>query len=314
MSKVANMLNMLMLLRSREKIKIKKISERLEVGPRMIRKYKDEFEQVGIYISSIRGKHGGYYLDRDNTLLDLGLTKDEVSILKNAEEYLKQEEFMFMAEYENIIDKIKSTLSETDKVKNISELVLQSSPSIDTKEEKIKYKQMQTAIISNQKVRMEYFSLSSGLNQRIIRPYAMYIYQSFWYVMGYCELRGEIRQFKLSRIKKLEVLDDKFEKPKSFSLSDYLENCVGIIYDQDEFEVELEINFPMSIKVSERVWVDNQQITFNEDNSIVFKAQMTGMDDIINWVLSMGSAVKVNKPEKLKKRVKKEAKNILEKN
>jgi predicted DNA-binding transcriptional regulator YafY len=132
--------------------------------------------------------------------------------------------------------------------------------------------------------------------------------------MAYCELREEIRQFKLLRIKKLELLKDIFERPSDFSLSDYLDDTVGIVYDKDRFEVKLEIDFPMSIKVSERVWVDNQKITFREDNSILFEAKMTGLDDIVNWVLSMGSAVKIIEPKKLKERVQQEAAKILEKN
>lgn len=78
--------------------------------------------------------------------------------------------------------------------------------------------------------------------------------------------------------------------------------------------MELKIDFPMSIKVSERIWVEDQEITFNEDNSIIFKAKMTGLDDLVNWVLGLGSSVEVIKPEELKQRVKDETRIILAKN
>lgn len=314
MSKAANMLRMLMLLRARDKMKIEQLSDKLEVKPRQVRKYKDELEQVGVHIGSERGRYGGYFIERDNNILNLGIDEQEYSILKNAETILKQNNFMFSDEYQLVLDKINSNLKQQETSKNISELVLQSSPNINQKEEKDKYEMMQEAIISEQKLEMDYFSLSSGLNKRILRPYAIYIYQGFWYVMGHCELRDEIRQFKLTRIKEFKILDESFEKPKDFSLSNYLENTVGIIYDQEQFNVKLEIDFPMSIKVSERVWVDNQKISFREDNSIIFEAEMTGLDDLVNWVLSMGSAVKVIEPEKLKERVNEQAAKILEKN
>ncbi len=70
----------------------------------------------------------------------------------------------------------------------------------------------------------------------------------------------------------------------------------------------------MSIKVSERIWVEDQEITFNEDISIIFKAKMTGLDDLVNWVLGLGSSVEVIKPEELKQRVKDETRIILAKN
>ena len=132
--------------------------------------------------------------------------------------------------------------------------------------------------------------------------------------MAYCELRKAIRQFKLSRIRDLKLLDENFKPPKDFSLKHYLENTVGIVYDEDKFNVKLEIDFPMSIKVKERIWVKNQEITLRDDNSILFKAEMTGLDDLVNWVLSMGSAVKVISPLVLKEKVRQEAEKIVEKN
>ena len=314
MSKVANMLNMLMLLRSRNKMKIKELSEKIEVKPRTIREYKYEFEQIGIYIGSKRGRYGGYYIERDNTLLDLGINEDDYSVLKNAEEYLKQEGFIFLKEFRNVLDKINSNLQQEKGQKEFSNLILQSSPNIDHGQARKKYQKMQDAFLSNRKVEMNYFSLSSGLNQRVIRPYAIYIYQGFWYIMAYCELRKAIRQFKLSRIRDLKLLDENFKPPKDFSLKHYLENTVGIVYDEDKFNVKLEIDFPMSIKVKERIWVKNQEITLRDDNSILFKAEMTGLDDLVNWVLSMGSAVKVISPLVLKEKVRQEAEKIVEKN
>lgn len=312
MSKSANVLKMLMLLRSRRKMKIKELSDKLEVKPRMIRQYKDELEQLGVYVESDRGRYGGYYIGTDNNIFNLGITEEEFSVLKNAESYLEQEGFMFIDEYEIILDKIKSSLKDDEDYKGVSGLVLDSIPNVDLKEEKLKYIELQEAIVTSTKVEMDYFSLSSGVTSRVLQPYAMYVYQGFWYVMGYCELRNEVRQFKLSRIKELELLDEKFSKPEDFSLSEYMENCVGIRYDKDSFEVKLKIDFPMSIKVSERVWVKNQEISFNEDDSIIFEAEMTGLDDITNWVLGMGSSVEVIEPQRLKARVKEEARKIVE--
>lgn len=60
MSKIANMLNMVNLLQDRNIHKIAELAEQLELSPRMIRQYKLELEQAGIYISSITGKYGGY--------------------------------------------------------------------------------------------------------------------------------------------------------------------------------------------------------------------------------------------------------------
>lgn len=57
MSKIANMLNMVTLLEDGKVHSLLEISQKLEVSTRMIRCYKQELEQAGIYIKTIKGLH-----------------------------------------------------------------------------------------------------------------------------------------------------------------------------------------------------------------------------------------------------------------
>ena len=65
MSKLSNTIMLLRLLQNGKKYSIKELSKKLEVSPRMIREYKKELEYAGIYIESIRGPYGGYYLNQE---------------------------------------------------------------------------------------------------------------------------------------------------------------------------------------------------------------------------------------------------------
>ena len=65
MSKLSNAILLLRLLQNGKKYSIKELSDELEVSPRMIREYKNELELAGIFIESIRGPYGGYYLNQD---------------------------------------------------------------------------------------------------------------------------------------------------------------------------------------------------------------------------------------------------------
>ena len=87
MSKVANMLNMLRILKDGKKHKMKDISEQIEVSPRMVKQYKNELEQAGIYIDSKRGVYGGYSLNDELNNIDVGLTSHELTKLKEMESY-----------------------------------------------------------------------------------------------------------------------------------------------------------------------------------------------------------------------------------
>lgn len=71
MSKIANMLNMLQILKDKEIHSISSLAENLEVSERMIRQYKLELEQAGIYLKSFTGKYGGYQLDKNSNFLKI---------------------------------------------------------------------------------------------------------------------------------------------------------------------------------------------------------------------------------------------------
>lgn len=312
MSKCSNVLMMLMLMRSRKKMKIEELADKLGVSKRMVREYKKELEELGIWIGSTRGRYGGYFIERDNNIYNLGVDEEDYSVLKMVEGYLKQEDSTLSKDYEMILDKIKSTFNYDLNDNKLETYIMPARPNVDESLEREKYVDIREAVLESKKVRINYFSLSSGLKERVLQSYGIYTYQGFWYLVAYCELSKAIRDFKLVRIRKWEVLDDTFEKPNHFSLRDYFSGCIGLIKDEDRYEVMLKIDFPTSIKVSERNWVENQIITFNDDNSIIFEAVMTGMDDIVHWVLSLGSAVEVLEPVELRERVREAAQKVWE--
>ena len=151
MSKVANMLNMLQILKDKDIHSISSLAKKLEVSERMIRQYKSELEQAGIYLKSYTGKYGGYKIDDNNNFFKI---ENEVK------------EKMYI-----IIKK---------------------------------------AITNKNKVKIKYKSINSGVTQRIIHPAELFIYIDKWYIAAFCELRNEIRLFKLDDIIEYEVLTEKY--------------------------------------------------------------------------------------------------------
>ena len=149
MSKIANMLNMLQILKDKEIHNISSLAENLEVSERMIRQYKLELEQAGIYLKSFTGKYGGYQLDKNSNFLKI---ENEVK------------EKMYIV--------------------------------------------MKKAIFNKNKVKIRYDSINSGITQRIIHPAELFLYIDKWYIAAFCELRNEIRLFKLENIKEYGVLED----------------------------------------------------------------------------------------------------------
>lgn len=197
MSKVANMLNMVKILEDGKIHTIQDLADELEVSTRMIRIYKQELEQAGIYIQGKQGINGGYILDNMKSTIDIGLTGEEIYQLKN----MKKNELD-----EAIINKIiKAYITNEHRKDNTkSKQLMPEFTEI--------YKDFRLAINNRNKIFIEFKSVNSGKTKRIIQPAELFTYLNNWYVAAFCELRNEIRLFKLNDIISYKILDKKYEE------------------------------------------------------------------------------------------------------
>ena len=73
-----------------------------------------------------------------------------------------------------------------------------------------KYNILTRGIKEKRKIRVKYFSKSSGVKDRVIYPAEMFLFQDGWYCVAYCELRQDMRQFALKDIQEIELLEEHF--------------------------------------------------------------------------------------------------------
>lgn len=310
MSYIGNAIRMAILLRSRGRMKSSELAQELEVGERQIRRYRDDLEQAGIFINAKTGNYGGYELV-SNDLIGLGLEDDEITVLEMLNEQLKYNNDLYSKEFEGIVDKLRAYKNQqVDTTAHMSYFTIQPKSNYDTEVEKKKYLDIHSAYLLHRKIKMKYYSLTSGLSERVIHPYGLFHYKGDLYLVAYCEKRKRFIDFKLCRIKAYEILEEKFEVDRTFSWKKYSENTIGI-YKDEEIELELKVKHPFSVIISEKVWVENQEIQQFEDGSILFKAKIKGYSEIKSWITSMGSQVEVIAPEKLRLDVKREAEKML---
>ena len=204
MSKVANMLKMIKILKDEKIHNMKDLAEKIEISPRMVKQYKNELEQAGIYIESKRGINGGYSLNKELNNIDIGLTYQELIKLKEIEQYFNDDQY-FKKIIGKIIESYEKNINEADlkKINRIQEL-----GKINLKDT---YLILRKAINRKNKVKIKYYSNDFGLNDRVIHPAEMFYYLEEWYVAAFCEKRNAIRLFKLNDIQEYEILDDKYE-------------------------------------------------------------------------------------------------------
>ena len=194
MSKVSNVILMLEYLENGRKYSIKELSEKLEVSERMVRVYKEELEKAGIYIDTLMGPYGGYVLNQSVRIPSRKFTKSDYEFLKNLKVDEKDREKLQI-----IADKVHGVYFDSTNEK------LELKDSIKTS-----YNILARAIKEKRKVKINYYSYTQGNQDRVIRPYDLFLYNTGWGCAAFCELRNDLRHFELKRINKIELLDEKF--------------------------------------------------------------------------------------------------------
>lgn len=308
---------MLVLLRAKQQMKIGEIAEILEVNNRMVQIYRDDLEKAGIIIESKPGRYGGYSLPKTyDSLLNLNLNPEEVMALNMAYKQLEESGFIYANELSVAYNKLMASLQVNKHYQgdvNDYQFVSKSSPvALSNNQEREHCKKIHASLIQKKQIHINYYSLLNDEHQeRTVSPYALYEYRNSLYLTGFCHLRQEIRDFKISRIKSLATTDDYFVMPSDFSLKDYMTNCLGIFKDTTQ-KVVLKIRHPMSQIIREKIWSDNQVITdIPNEKAILFEAHLQGEIEIISWILSMGSDVEVIEPTDLKVKIREKLEKMI---
>lgn len=196
MGKFSNMLFMIDLLNTGNKYSIKELSQKLGVTERMIRYYKEELENNGIFIESFKGPNGGYFmLDRVKNYISFN--KYDVQLLENISEVLEKSSFPFMKSYKDLLEKVKNMYSiAEEKSKFIIDI-----KSLDNNEI---FNIVKSSIKKQEAINIEYRNIDGTISKRTIHPLQLFNYKEINYVTAYCELRKDIRHFEIERIENIE--------------------------------------------------------------------------------------------------------------
>lgn len=311
MGKIGAALNMVMLLQNNGKMKIEEIARELEVSNRQVQEYKSELEQAGIFINSQSGKYGGYSIAPGSRYLSIPVRDMDLSILDRVSDFLTKSNNMYSDEYKNSINRIKSNFKKREYIdEQVKYFYIYPGSSVN-KEKEIKLcEQISDAYSMKKKIGIGYKSIKSGESERVLHPYGIYNYEGDTYLIAYCENRKEVRDFKLCRISKLNIMDEKYKIDKDFDIHEYTKNSIGN-FKGEEIEIHLIIREPFSTIVSEKRWSSKQSIKELSDGSIDFKARMMGYEQIKSWILGMGPSVTVLEPQKLVDDVKEDIKKMM---
>jgi len=222
MNRLDRLTSILIQLQAKRLTTAREIAKRFEVTNRTIYRDIQTLRLAGVPIGEEEGK--GYFLVEGYRLPPVMFTMEEARALLTTSKVLNyHSEDSLKQNYESALFKIKSVLSlkDKDKLEFLNARIGFQKPwapislYLDT---------IQHAITESVKLKIAYQTRGEELlKDRTIHPCAVYFSGAVWSTIAFCELRQEIREFRLDRIKELKIQQTHFKPDKTFNMEHYLE-------------------------------------------------------------------------------------------
>ena len=169
------------------------------------------------------------------------------------------------------------------------------------------------ALQQNKTIAIRYHKPQAPTAQnRHVDPYHLVNYQGEWYLIGFCHLRKKTLTFAVSRIEQATITNKTFDEPIDFDYGQQTASGFGIFSGKDRHHIEIYFAKKQAPYIQERLWHPSQEISTNNDGSIVLSMTTSHLFDVKQWILSWGSGARVIKPETLRDEIRRELKGCLD--
>lgn len=223
MAKIDNMMAILWMLNSDKKVTAKQISEKLEINIRTVYRYIDAISASGVPIISDTGHNGGYSLLNNFVKAPLFFDIEEKTALLHSSIFAKEAGYFFDEALNKATSKLKMYSNQEQEkmldqhlvgfevIKPIGKISIESV-----------LKTLEYGIANKLSVEIDYRTGGEEKSKsRNINPYGIVYWNNNWYVVAFCNLRNEIRSFRVDRISNIIETPNNFNRPKEFSASEF---------------------------------------------------------------------------------------------
>jgi len=162
--------------------------------------------------------------------------------------------------------------------------------------------QLQRAIELKRKVKIEYERRAGRPPKNLnVEPYCIFQSDKQWRLLGKNE--GEVKQFILSNITRLEITEDVFSPADLEELNDMFATSFKSWLSGDRIKVRIKFSPVWKERILSRQLMERQKIESLPDGSIIFETVVNSLSEIASWIVSRGEGVEVLEPEELRNRV-----------
>ncbi|MEO8110382.1 MAG: YafY family protein [Ginsengibacter sp.] len=313
MNRIDRLAAIVIQLQSRPLVKAQDIADKFSISLRTVYRDIHAIEEAGVPVIGEAGI--GYRLMDGYKLPPVMFSADEVSAMLTASKLMQSlSDKNSSSHYTSALDKIKAVLrlAEKDHIEEINEHVaVVSHPAfVYERPLELHLPKILRAIAASRVIEMTYTSIEKKESlQRKVEPVGIYYQGNHWYLVAFCRLRNDYRNFRTDQISKLHITDEDMvnvHPPLQSFINKVAEKKqlqkVIIEVDKDIVKYFGEQKFYNGF-ISEEYLEDCVRMTF-------LCASLTGFS---RWFMLFGDRAKIIEPLALNDMVATIAENILKK-
>lgn len=267
------------------------LAQKYEMSTRSIYRYVAVLSEGGVPIESQQGRGGGWRIIDTYKVKATYFTDEEYKRLIFALQSFSLQDDVIKSVTQKL-EGLKRVHSSATVLKNNQFVVDSTDISVGDK-----VNVLSDAISQRQLCTIEYHSKDGVDTVRTVEPYCLVMKDGAWYVYCFCRLRKGFRYFKVGRIVRLEV-GEKFVGREFRVDSSVIQT--DVLRDKELCQVLLSLD-ASALSATEE-WLGVNAVA-RVGNEYIAKATLPYDDMLVNRVMSLGSGVKVERPEKLRQAV-----------
>jgi len=312
MNRIDRLTAIIIQLQSKAFVQVDEISQRYNISERTVFRDLKALEEAGVPIGNEAGK--GYFIVAGYHLPPVMFTRNEASALILAEKVLEKfADPSVIWQYQQALTKIKSVLRGDEKLyaEKLNSHISVESISFPKPENNFLF-DILTAITSKQVIKIDYHAVYNDeiTENRPIEPFGVIYYSFDWHIIGFCRLRNDFRDFKLGRVKRLQLTSEKYKKHDEYSLQKYFNKFIS---SNVIIRVIVKFNNSLISEISSQKYYYGYLSEKEHENFTEITFATNSLDYIAKWLISFRNKIEVVSPEALKQTLKTYAEEIKDK-
>src|SRR5579863_8884831 len=189
------------------------MAARLEVNTRTVRRYITMLQDLGIPVEAGRGRYGCYRLRPGFKLPPLMFTDEEVLAVTLGLLAARRLQLAAAAPaVEGALAKIERVLpaSLRESVQALQETLVLDFPPTGAAPRSEIVTTLSIAAQQERRVQLRYSAWDASETERAVDLYGLVYRGGFWYAVGYCHLREDLRVFRLDRVRNVKMRDETY--------------------------------------------------------------------------------------------------------